>query len=104
MAQCSKFMHCLHVQHVVRQEPRQRQGAAADRRPLGGTLETGRVADYTDAGNDNRKLCSLYLSLMDRMDVKLDRFGDADTRWPGSDTCGWRLFMAGYASASTASA
>jgi hypothetical protein len=47
---------------------------------LGGTLETGRVLDYSDAGNDNRKLCSLYLSLMDRMDVKLDRFGDADTR------------------------
>jgi hypothetical protein len=47
---------------------------------LGGTLETGRVLDYTDAGNDNRKLCSLYLSLMDRMDVKLDKFGDADTR------------------------
>jgi hypothetical protein len=47
---------------------------------LGGTLETGRVLDYTDAGNDNRKLCSLYLSLMDRMDVRLDKFGDADTR------------------------
>jgi hypothetical protein len=47
---------------------------------LGGTLETGRVLDYTDAGDDNRKLCSLYLSLMDRMDVRLDRFGDADTR------------------------
>jgi hypothetical protein len=47
---------------------------------LGGTLETGRVLDYTDAGDDNRKLCSLYLSLMDRMDVHLDRFGDADTR------------------------
>jgi hypothetical protein len=50
---------------------------------LGGTLETGRVLDYTEAGNDNRKLCSLYLSLMDRMDVKLDRFGDADTRLAG---------------------
>jgi hypothetical protein len=47
---------------------------------LGGTLQTGRVLDYTDAGDENRKLCSLYLSLMDRMDVKLDRFGDADTR------------------------
>ena len=33
-----------------------------------------------DKGDDNRKLCSLYLSLMDRMGVKLDRFGDADTR------------------------
>ena len=47
---------------------------------LGGTLETGRVLDYADAGDDHRKLCSLHLSLMDRMDVKLPRFGDADTR------------------------
>jgi hypothetical protein len=47
---------------------------------LGGTLETGRVLDYTEAGDDNRKLCSLYLSLMDRMGVKLDRFGDAEAR------------------------
>jgi hypothetical protein len=47
---------------------------------LGGRLETGRVLDYTDAGDDQRKLCSLYLSLMDRMDVKLERFGDAETR------------------------
>jgi hypothetical protein len=47
---------------------------------LGGALETGRVLDYLDAGDDNRKLCSLHLSLMDRMGVKLDRFGDADTR------------------------
>ncbi len=50
---------------------------------LGGTMETGRVLDYTEAGNDNRKLCSLYLSLMDRMGVKLDRFGDAETRLAG---------------------
>ena len=47
---------------------------------LGGTLASGRVLDYTERGNDNRKLCSLYLSLMDRMDVKLDKFGDATTR------------------------
>ncbi len=50
---------------------------------LGGTLETGRVLDYMQKGNDNRKLCSLYLSLMDRMGVTLDRFGDADTRLAG---------------------
>ncbi len=50
---------------------------------LGGTLETGRVLDYLPAGDDNRKLCSLYLSLMDRMGVKLDRFGDADRRLAG---------------------
>jgi len=32
------------------------------------------------AGNDNRRVCSLYLSLMDRMGLKLDRFGDAEAR------------------------
>jgi hypothetical protein len=47
---------------------------------LGGTLETGRSLDYTEAGDDNRRLCSLYLSLMDRMGVKLDRFGDSAMR------------------------
>lgn len=47
---------------------------------LGGTLETGRVLDYGDKGDENRKLCSMYLSIMDRMDVTLDRFGDADAR------------------------
>ena len=50
---------------------------------LGGALETGRVLDFTGRDNDDRKLCSLYLSLMDRMDVKLDHFGDADTRLAG---------------------
>jgi hypothetical protein len=44
---------------------------------LGGTLTTGRVLDYTGRGDDNRKLCSLYLSLMNRMGVKAERFGDA---------------------------
>jgi hypothetical protein len=47
---------------------------------LGGTLKTGRTLDYTQAGDDNRKICSLYLSIMDRMGVTLDRFGDAETR------------------------
>jgi hypothetical protein len=47
---------------------------------LGGTLETGRTLDYTNAGEGNRKLCSLYLSLMDRMGVKLEKFGDAEAR------------------------
>jgi hypothetical protein len=50
---------------------------------LGGALKTGRVLDYTGKGNDNRKLCSLYLSVLDNMGVKLDRFGDADTRLAG---------------------
>jgi hypothetical protein len=50
---------------------------------LGGSLETGRALDYLYAGNDGRKLCSLYLSIMDRMGVTLDRFGDAETRLAG---------------------
>jgi hypothetical protein len=47
---------------------------------MGGALQTGRALDYLHAGDDNRKLCSLYLGLMDRMGVKLDHFGDAETQ------------------------
>ncbi|MBM3788054.1 MAG: DUF1552 domain-containing protein [Acidobacteria bacterium] len=50
---------------------------------LGGTLQTGRALDYAAAGDDNRKLCSLYLGIMDRMGVKLTQFGDARERLPG---------------------
>jgi hypothetical protein len=50
---------------------------------LGGTLETGRVLDYREGGDENRKVCSLYLSLMDRMGVQLEHFGDADARLAG---------------------
>jgi hypothetical protein len=46
----------------------------------GGTLRPGRILDYLDKGDDNRRACSLYLSIMDRMGVKLDRFGDTDKR------------------------
>ncbi len=46
----------------------------------GGTVQTGRVLDYYKAGDENRKIASLYLSLMDRTGIKLDRFGDATTR------------------------
>ncbi len=58
----------------------------ADQMPLllagkgGGTLQPGRVLDYLEQGNDKRRACSLYLSLMDRMGVKLDRFGDTGQR------------------------
>lgn len=47
---------------------------------LGGTLETGRTLNYLKAGDDNRKICSLYLSLMDKFGIKLKAFGDAETR------------------------
>jgi hypothetical protein len=44
---------------------------------LGGTLATGRVLDYTGHGDDHRKLCALHLSLLKRVGVKAERFGDA---------------------------
>ena len=47
---------------------------------LGGALKTGRSLDYLYDGDDNRRLCSLYLSLMDRMGVRLDEFGDSNQR------------------------
>jgi hypothetical protein len=61
----------------------------ADQMPMvlagkaGGEMKTGRVLDYTKKGDENRRACSLYLSMMDRMGVKLDRFGDADQRLAG---------------------
>jgi hypothetical protein len=62
---------------------------SADQLPIvlagkaGGALQTGRILDYLDKGNDNRRACSLYLSLMDMMGVRLDRFGDSDKRLAG---------------------
>jgi hypothetical protein len=50
---------------------------------LGGTLKTGRVLDYLNAGDENRKMCSLYLGILDRMGVDVDHFGDATTRLQG---------------------
>ena len=46
---------------------------------LGGTIKTGRVLDYLKKGDENRKLCSLYLSVMNRMGVNANKFGDANT-------------------------
>jgi hypothetical protein len=41
----------------------------------GGRIETGRVLDYRE--NPNRQMCRLYLSMMDKMSIHCDRFGDA---------------------------
>jgi hypothetical protein len=46
----------------------------------GGTIKTGRVLNYLDRPDEQRKVCSLHLSLMDRMGLKMDRFGDASER------------------------
>src|SRR4051795_3183695 len=44
----------------------------------GGRLQGGRVLDYL--GKSNRKMCSLYLALMDKMGVRRERFGDSTER------------------------
>ena len=46
----------------------------------GGQLETGCVLDELE--QPNRKVCSLFLSLMDKFGVRLEKFGDATERPP----------------------
>ncbi len=41
----------------------------------GGQLQTGRILDYL--GKPNRKMCSLYLAMLDKIGVRLDQFGDS---------------------------
>ena len=41
----------------------------------GGKIETGKVLDYKD--KPNRQMCRLYMSMMDKMNVHVDKFGDA---------------------------
>jgi hypothetical protein len=41
----------------------------------GGRIKGGRVLDYKE--KPDRQMCRLYLSMMDKMDVRLPRFGDA---------------------------
>jgi hypothetical protein len=44
----------------------------------GGQIKTGRILDYL--GKPNRKMCSLYLSLLDKTGLHLERFGDSTER------------------------
>jgi hypothetical protein len=44
----------------------------------GGRIEGGRVLDYQ--GKPNRKMCSLYLSMLDKLGVHADEFGDSKER------------------------
>src|SRR5262245_47375368 len=46
----------------------------------GGRLRGGRVLDYL--GKPNRKICSLFLSLVDKCGVRLEKFGDSSERLP----------------------
>src|SRR5579872_2514296 len=44
----------------------------------GGRIKGGRVLDYL--GKPNRKMCSLYLSMLDKCDLPLKQFGDSTER------------------------
>ncbi len=46
----------------------------------GGKIRGGQVHDYL--GQENRQMCRLYLSMMDKMGVHLDSFGDAKEPLP----------------------
>lgn len=72
------ILHCssmLHGNHDARQLPVILLGGA------GGKLRGGRVLDYLNA--PNRRMCSLFLSLMDWGGLELDRFGDSTARLTG---------------------
>src|SRR5882724_2913688 len=43
----------------------------------GGRLQGGRILDY--AGKEERQMCRLYLSMMDKMNLRMPKFGDAMT-------------------------
>ncbi|MEZ6046171.1 MAG: DUF1552 domain-containing protein [Planctomycetaceae bacterium] len=65
------------LQYVDRRSYR-RQAARRPGGAHGGRLETGRVLDYI--GKENRKMCSLYLSLLSKYGVNLSSFGDSNER------------------------
>jgi len=72
------IMHCssmLHGNHDAKQLPVILLGGA------GGKLKGGRSLDYLEASN--RRMCSLFLNLMDWGGLELDSFGDSKDRLPG---------------------
>ena len=72
------IMHCssmLHGNHDSTQLPIILLGGA------GGKLRGGRVLDYLNS--PNRRMCSLFLHLMDWGGLELDRFGDSTERLTG---------------------
>ncbi|MEC8505897.1 MAG: DUF1552 domain-containing protein [Planctomycetota bacterium] len=74
----TSIMHCssmLHGNHDSKQLPILLLGGG------GGKLQGGRVLDYLDS--PNRRMCSLFLHLMDWGGLELDRFGDSTERLTG---------------------
>ena len=70
----SMIMLCpsmLHGNHEANRLPVVMVGKA------GGQLKGGQNLDFSK--NENRQMCRLYLSMMEKMGVKLEKFGDAVT-------------------------
>lgn len=44
----------------------------------GGQIQAGRILDYL--GKPNRRMCSLYLAMLDKVGVRLNEFGDSKER------------------------
>ncbi len=68
----SMLLYCssmLTGNHEARQLPVVLLGGA------GGRIKGGRILDYLD--KPDRQMCRLYLSMMDKMNVRLPKFGDA---------------------------
>ncbi len=71
----SMLMYCssmLTGNHIATQLPVVILGSA------GGQIQGGRILDYLE--KPNRKMCSLFLSLLDKFDIRLDAFGDSKER------------------------
>ena len=71
----SMFMYCSSMMngfHDATQLPVILLGGA------GGQLQAGRVLDYQ--GKPNRKMCSLYLAMLDKYGIHDDQFGDSRQR------------------------
>jgi hypothetical protein len=74
----TSIVHCssmLHGNHDAKQLPVILLDGA------GGRLEGGRVLDSLEP--PNRRMCSLFLHLMDWVGLELDSFGDSKERLPG---------------------
>jgi hypothetical protein len=72
------IMHCssmIHGNHDSKQLPVVLLGGA------GGKLRGGRALDYLES--PNRRMCSLFLSLMEWGGLELDQFGDSTERLTG---------------------
>ena len=71
----SMLMYCssmLTGSHNAKQLPVVLLGGA------GGQIQGGRVLDYLD--KPNRKMCSLYLSMLDKFGIRPKQFGDSNER------------------------